>query len=392
MTLIGRRAFLKAGAGLAALSGPLAAAAQDPPRVRGIIWLWMDGGMSGAHTFDPKPGARVQPIESSVPGIKVSELMKACAAQAGHLTLIRSMTHGFAEHGLASWAMHAGAVSGLQTDVPVLGSIVAHELSAEDLPLPPHVVLDGPTFSEAPVFGDRVLPFRLQNVLNPIPNLRRNVDAARDSDRSQLLLEQNREWSALRKQREVACVDQGMEMTSGLMNTPRLRVFNIDEEPSELRAAYGTGFGEGCLVARRLIQAGCSFVEVGLKGWDTRSTGFLAEMLDKALGTLISDLEKKDLLRDIVVVCAAPFGRGPAFGQPVQARGFSVALAGGFLSGGRVYGDTGRDGTGCVDPVSIVDLFATIYRAVGLDEEKIYERDGRKLKYLTRGKPIEDLF
>jgi hypothetical protein len=390
--LIGRRTFLKAGAGLAALLRPLPALGQERTQHRGVIWLWMDGGMSPSHTFDPKPGGRVKAMETSVAGIQISELMKVCATQMKHLSIIRSLSHGLFDHGLASWAMHAGPSNGIQSDVPLIGTILSHELAGQDTPLPPHLILDGLSFPEAPVLGDRVLPFRIQSLQNPIPNIRRNVDAARDRDRAALLIEQNKEWSGLRKQREVARVDDGVLVSERVMDTPLLKAFNYSEESQALRDEYGGGFGESCLLARRLIQAGCGFVEVGLKGWDTRPTTFMASTLDKALGTLIKDLAEVDLLRDTLVVCATPFGRAPQFGQPVQARGFSVVLAGGFLAGGQVYGDTGRNGTDCISPVTIPDLFATIYRACGADEEKVYVRDGRKFKYLAGGRPLEALF
>jgi len=133
-------------------------------------------------------------------------------------------------------------------------------------------------------------------------------------------------------------------------------------------------------------------VEVGLKGWDTRATELMVPLLDKALGALIQDLVGKNLLKNTLVVCATPFGRGSAFGQAPAPRGFSIALAGGSLAGGRIYGDTGPDGDECRSPVSIKDLFATIYTACGVDPNREYVREGRKLKYLSGGKPIEDLF
>jgi len=385
---INRRSFLSAaigGVGLAALR-------QGVPKIRGVIWLWMDGGMSSSTTWDPKPLGKVKAMATAVADIQISEWMTICATQIRHLSIIRSVTHGFFDQGLASWAMHAAPHNGFQTDLPLIGTILTHELGAKDCPLPSHLVLDGPDFPEAPVFGDRALPFHLQTIQNPLPNIRRNVDATRDRERADLLLAQNKDWGGLRQQREAARVEDGILVSERLMNTPLLRTFNLLEEPLALREEYGAGFGQSCLLARRLIQAGCSFIEVGLQGWDTRATPFLVPLLDKALGTLIQDLAGKSLLKDTLVVCATPFGRGPAVGEAPSPRGFSVALAGGSLAGGRVYGDTGPDGDECRSPVSIKSLFATIYRACGVDGEKEYLRDGRKLKYLSGGKPVEELF
>ncbi|HVR87579.1 MAG TPA: DUF1501 domain-containing protein [Planctomycetota bacterium] len=396
MTPIRRRSFLKgslaAGLGLAAGRGPLASWAQDAPKVRGVIWLWMEGGMSPSFTWDPKAAGKTKAIDTTIGDIQVSELMKVSASQMTHLSILRTVTHGYVDPGLAAWAMHAAPQSGFQTDQPLLGTILAKELARELTPLPPHLVLDGPTFSEAPVFGERVLPFVIPSIRDPIPNLRRSVDAARDLERGKLLLGQNQEWSSLRQQREVAKQDNSLLLSEELMKTPALRVFNLLDEPASLREEYGEGFGEHCLLARRLMESGCAFVELGLRGWDSKPTLSLAPVLDRALGTLVKDLAEKNLLRETLVVCATEFGRGMAFPQAPAPRGFSVVLAGGSLAGGRVYGDTGPWGTDSKSPVSIQDLFATLYKACGVDAGKLYVREGRKFKYLSGGKPIDDLF
>jgi hypothetical protein len=392
MTLIDRRSFLKSGAGLVAMAGPLAARAQDPPKVRGVIWLWMDGGMSPSLTWDPKDNGKAKAIETTVPEIQVSEHMKVSALQMKTLSIIRSVSHGMMDHDLASWAMHTAPHSAFQTDLPLIGTILANELGKKETPLPPHLVVDGPSFPEAPVFGERVLPFRIESLRDPIPNLRRSVDLTRDRERAGLLLEQNKEWGGLRRQREVARVENGVGVSERVMNTPLIRAFHYLEEPDELRAAAGEGFGEGCLMARRLILADCAFVEVGLRGWYTRPTVAMASILDKGLGTLVQDLVAKNLLRETLVVCATAFGRSANMSQAPAPRGFSVVLAGGTLAGGRVYGDTGAGGVNCKAPVSIQDLFSTIYKACGLSSDKEYERDSRKFKYVAGGKPIDDLF
>ncbi|HEV3029564.1 MAG TPA: DUF1501 domain-containing protein, partial [Planctomycetota bacterium] len=186
MIPIRRRTFLQgglaAGLGLAAGSGPLASFAQDAPKVRGVIWLWMEGGMSPSFTWDPKPAGKAKAIETTIGDIQVSELMKISASQMKHLSIIRTVTHGMVDPGLAAWAMHAAPHNGFQTDQPLIGTILSRELAGKDTPLPPHLVLDGPSFPEAPVLGERFLPFHVQSLENPIPNLRRNVDGTRDRE------------------------------------------------------------------------------------------------------------------------------------------------------------------------------------------------------------------
>ena len=392
MNLIGRRSFLKAGAGLAAVAGPLAAFGQEPAGVQGVIWLWMDGGMSPSWTWDPKSDGKAKAIETPIGNIQVSEYLKGCASGMANLSIIRSLTHGLNDHGFATWAMHSGRTVQSATEFPLIGSILAQELTDPKLALPASVTLDGPDLPEPAVFGDRVLPFRLTSLQNPIPNIRRNVDAARDRGRTALLLDQNKDWGSLRKQREADRFTQGVEASEKLMNTTLLKAFSTADEPESLRAEYGADFGEACLLARRLIQAGCGFVEVGLKGWDTTVTKDLVPVLDRGLGTLVRDLAKKDLLRKTLVVCATAFGRSQVLGMAPWSRGFSVVLAGGALAGGRVYGDTGEFGLGCKSPVEIPDFFATVYKACGIRSDKEYEYLGRKFKYLAKGKPIDDLF
>ncbi|HLY07787.1 MAG TPA: DUF1501 domain-containing protein [Planctomycetota bacterium] len=392
MPLMDRRAFLRAGAGVAALCGPWAAVAQEPPRVRGVIWLWMDGAVSPSLTWDPKPGGKAKAIPTAVPDIQISDLLPICASQMKNLSIVRSVTHGLGDLAFATWAMHTGWTSGFPKDVPTLGTILAHELARPDLSLPPNIVLDGPEIPESPVFGEGSLPFRLQSSRNPIPNLHRTVDATRDRDRAGLLLDQNKDWDSRRLQREIARVEQGIAASERLMNTPLLKAFQTAEEPAPLRSDYGNGFGESCLLARRLIQAGCGFVEIGLQGWESKPTEELVPLLDQGLGTLVRDLERKNLLKETVVVCASAFGRGMQVGTNPWTRGFSVVLAGGALPGGRVHGDTGEGGLDCKAPVEIRDLYATLYRACGVDGNQEYEKESRKVKYVSKGKPIEDLF
>jgi hypothetical protein len=397
MPTLNRRSFLRFGGaalGFAATPRLLPALQGAPRKVRGVIWLWMDGGMPQIHTWDPKPGQLTKEIGTPIEGLQLSELLPTCASQIAHLSIIRSMTHGAGDHEVATKLLHSGVLDSGGKDVPPLGTILAYELGKKDFPLPKFITMGPQTIPSTAHFDPEYHPFTLNNADNPIPNIRRNVDAGRDRERTDLLLEQNREWDEKRQQSAVRDVEYGVAFSERVMNTPMLKAFNYHSEPQELRDQYGPRFGVNCLLARRLIEAGCPFVEIGLGGW-SRMWKLLVSELDLGMGTLIRDLAQKDLLKDTLVVCATEYGRDPGsrgWGFVPWPGGFSVVLAGGALTGGRVRGDTGADGRRCASPVSVKDLFATIYRACGVDPSKSYESQGRKWKYLEGGKPVEEFF
>jgi hypothetical protein len=324
------------------------------------------------------------------------------------MTIVRSMATGEGAHERGTSLMHIGMrpVQGLE--IPATGTVISFEKGRKDFPLPHFIAIDPPLIPQSATFGDDYMPFRLNNAENPIPNIRRNVDQTRDQERAKLLLEQCKDWDSKRQQKEVAKVEAAYVKSEDVMNTPLLKAFNYHEEPGDLRSQYGDRFGINCLLARRLAQAGCSFIEIGMGGWDTHADNFnaLSRMLpivDKGMGTLIKDLAEKDMLKETMVLWCGEFGRTPDInagkGRDHHANGFSVAMAGGGLAGGRVYGDTGANGYSVTKPVPIHNLFATIYKACGIDWDKKYETEGRKIKYASidgnsgsTAKPLMELF
>jgi hypothetical protein len=414
-----RRHFLRfslgTGAGLAAASLPHSvlarqteAAKRSGKTAKAVIMLWMGGGPTQYETFDPKPGTKnggpYKAIDTSVPGVRFGELMPVCASQAKHMAVIRSMATHEGAHERGTSLMHIGTQPIQGLDIPSTGTVISYEKGDKRFPLPHFIAMDPPLIPQSTVFGEDYLPFRLNTGGgNPIPNINRNVARDRDNERAKLLLEQNKDWDAKRQQKEVAKVEAAYVKSEDVMNTPLLKAFNINEEPGDVRSAYGGRFGQNCLMARRLVQAGCSFVEIGLGGWDMHSDiagGCKNRVpeLDKGMGTLIKDLAEKDLLKETMVIWAGEFGRTPDVnggnGRDHWANGFSVVLAGGGIAGGRVHGDTGPNGAGCMKPVSIHDFFATIYRACGIDWTKKYDTEGRKIKYVasSSAKPVATLF
>jgi len=422
-----RRNFLRfslgAGAGLAAAALPHRLQAQQTVAkqasgrtAKAVIMLFMGGGPSQFETFDPKPGhpnaGEFKAIDTTLRGVKFSEYMVECAKAARHMSLVRSVVTHEGAHDRAYSLMHIGIQPIQGLEMPAVGTVVSYEKGGKDFPLPHYISMGAPYYSgipQATVFGEQYLPFKLNGPDNPIPNLRSAVGQSRDRARAALLLEQDKAWSEQRRQKEVAKVSAAYVQSEEVMNTPLLKAFNCQEEPSALRQRYGSGaFGTNCLLARRLVQAGCSFVEIGYGNWDHHTDncanlkGMLPEM-DRAMGTLIQDLAEKDLLSETLVYWCGEFGRTPtvngAKGRDHHADGFTVAMAGGGLAPGRVYGDTGPGGQACNKPVPIHNLFATIYKACGIDPDRKYETEGRKIKYASingnassTARPVVELF
>jgi hypothetical protein len=419
-----RRNFLRfslgAGAGVAAASLPHSILAQQTQAkqasgrtAKAVIMLWMGGGPTQMDTWDPKPGTKnggeFKAIETTGgPNMRFSEYMKVCATQGKNISVIRSMATHEGAHEIGTSLMHIGIKPVQGLEIPATGTVVSFEKGKSDFPLPHFIAIDPPLIPQAATFGDDYMPFRLNNAENPIPNIRRNVDANRDKERAALLLDQNKEWDGKRQQKEVTKVEKAYVKSEDVMNTPLLKAFNYHEEPAELRTAYGDRFGVNCLLARRLVQAGCSFIEIGMGGWDMHADVFgnckrMLPTLDAGMGTLIKDLAEKDMLKETLVLWCGEFGRTPSInagkGRDHHADGFSVVMAGGGLAGGRVHGDTGPSGEGAMQPVPVHNLFATIYKACGIDPDKKYETEGRKIKYASingavtsKVTPVADLF
>jgi len=189
-----------------------------------------------------------------------------------------------------------------------------------------------------------------------------------------------------------------------MMNSRYTRAFSLEEEKKEVRDEYGRGsFGSGCLMARKLIEQGVTFVEVSLGGWDTHANAFdtlknrLLPELDKAMGALVSDLSRRGLLESTMVIWMGEFGRTPRINQDAGRdhwpRSWSVVMGGGGLKGGQVIGATDKDGVDIIDrPVGVMDLVATMTKAMGIELATQYTTPrGRPYKVVDGGKPISEL-
>ena len=377
-----------------------------------LILLWMQGGPSQFETFDPKPGTEnggpTEAIQTAVSGVRIAKGWEQTAKQLGDIALVRSMTNKEGEHQRATYQLHTGYIPTGTVRHPSLGCAIAKEISLpeHDLPAVVSVGAAGPVFGAigSGFLGVDFEPFLVQNP----GELPRNVAVPVKTPRLQrrLGLLGNLEDDFASRGGEVAVADHKRlyEKTQKLVLSPDIKAFEIAGETPETKSRYGeTQFGRGCLLARRLVEAGVTFVEVRMGNWDTHQDNFatvtqLSSQVDPALAALVGDLKQRGLLEKTLVVWMGEFGRTPRVnpnkGRDHYPRVFNAALAGGGIRGGQVIGASTDDGTAVKsDPVSVADLFSTICKSLKVDPHKENISPlGRPLKIVDGGKPVEKLF
>jgi len=392
-----------ASAGGVSLSGwlpRLATAACEMRSAKSCILLWMPGGPSQMETLDPKPGRQnggpTKSIATAVPGIHIADNLPKVAKLMNDFSIIRSMQTGEGDHGRAAKLMLTGyKPSGSPIEYPVLGSMVAQRLHDEKSELPNFVSIAPFRQSDlgAGFLGPKFSPLLVSGTSND-PNTRANLtienlspiggELARMQDRASLL-NTIRHASATKAEssisRHAAVYDQALRM----VDSQGGGAFRLDEEEDALRDAYGRNrFGQGCLLARRLVERGVPFVEVALTdvgvggglSWDTHADNFksvknICDVLDPAWSSLMNDLKSRGMYESTLVIWMGEFGRTPKVnttaGRDHYPDGWSVAMGGAGIKSGQAYGSTGRDGTDVSNPVSTPQLYATILNALGID-------------------------
>ncbi len=410
---VSRRGFLRLAAGAGAAAGlgwldTLGARADEMRRQgRACILLWMAGGPSQFETFDPKPGAPTQgptrAIATSVPGLQIAEHWTRTAKVFGDLALIRSMTSKEGNHGRATYLLHTSYAPSGGIVHPGFGSTVSRELGPADFDLPHFVSISGPSVGPS-YLGVRYAPFVISDPLRPPDNLPSPVPGPRLARRLGLLAELEAPLARTAAGPLVKDHQTLYRQTAQMVLSPRTRGFRLDEEPNRLRDLYGrSAFGQGCLMARRLVESGVTFVEVQSSGWDTHSNELaglkkLIPPVDQATAVLLSDLKARGLLERTLVIWMGEFGRMPQInitaGRDHYPQAFNVALAGSGVKGGRVVGATDRQGVEVVErPVTVPDLFCTFCRALGLDPRSETESNvGRPIKIVEHGKAVHEVF
>jgi hypothetical protein len=397
-----RRGFLSLGAAgatgatLSGWLGRLAAQAAERSSAKSCILLWMAGGPSHLDTFDLKPDApsgvrgEFRTIETSVEGIQISEHFPKLARQMQHAAILRSMSTVETDHQLASYHVHTGYQkrSG-GVAFPSLGATVSRELGKGDFPLPGFVCIGaGPRQATRSGFLgpdhqplDVTHPDRGTDFIEPL--------ASRNEFDRQYELLRRFDSSFQQAYRAEAAQAHGsaLQRAVRLMTSQEKRVFDLSQESDALRDRYGRGgFGQGCLMARRLVESGVRFVEVLMGdgvGWDTHRDNFprtraLSAEADVGMAALIEDLLERGRLDSTLVIWMGEFGRSPQTtsggGRNHWARAWSTVLAGGGIRGGQVVGRTDRDAAEVLErPISVADFLGTVCNILGID----YTRQNR---------------
>lgn len=417
---ISRRRFVRWGLGslasLIAMRGWSDAVWDQVDRERSVeggaehcIVLFMNGGPSQLDTFDPKPGVAnggpVQGIRTTVPGIQFSEYLPQLAEQAHYLAVIRSMATREGNHERARYLLHTGYPPTNSITHPTFGSIVSYEVGDPAFDLPNCISVNAPS-PTAGFLGADHDPFVVRDPMKPIDDLKypEHVNKHRFQGRLELMSGLSRAFTSKRPNVQVQGHQAIYEKAGKLINSERIKAFDLNDEPLAIREAYGMNrFGQGCLMARRLVEVGVKFVEVTLNGWDTHDDNFgrtkgLTETLDPAFATLIRDLQDRDLLRKTLVVWMGEFGRTPRInqreGRDHFPNGWSTVVAGGGVHGGQVIGGTDENGENVLDyPVTVPDLLASLCHAMGIDPTIVNQSSvGRPIQVVNDGILIDELF
>jgi uncharacterized protein (DUF1501 family) len=416
---LSRRDFFKlsaAGVSALSLSGWLnvlaARAAQTGTKTKSCVLLWMDGGPSHKDTFDMKPGTKdggeFQPIKTAAPGVEISEHLPKLAGLMKLGAIVRGMSTGEGAHGRAKYYLHTGYKEGVGGLVyPSLGSLASAELGNPDFPLPNFVSIGNRSFGSG-FLGARHQPLVVTDPTRGVENLKAGVGDSQFRDRVGLLEEMESAFHRDYQAGTAAAHHTTYQRAVTLMQSKEAKAFDLAQESDATKARYGTGkFGEGCLLARRLIETGVRFVEVGLGGWDTHQNNFarvkqLSQQVDPAMSALIADLKERGLLDSTLIIWMGEFGRTPKInsrgaqpGRDHYPRAWSTVLFGGGIKGGQVVSKTDKEGATVVErPVSTIDFMATVCKVLGIDyTKKNHTPIGRPIRIVDKGEePIKELF
>ncbi len=413
--VLSRRSFLRTAAVGAASVGIFDALTLHAQELRrrqmSCVLLFMRGAPSQFETFDPKPGhangGPTTAVQTAVPGISIASTWTNVAREMGDISIIRSMNNREGEHQRATYLMHTGYIPAGGVRHPSIGSLVANEIAPRDFDLP-HFVSVGNRFSTigSGFLGMQVSPFVVSDP-NQMPNntqLPGDSTQARFSRRLNLMQDLEQDFAESGGEARVRDHRAIVNSAANMVRSPRLQAFDLSRETAATRDRYGrTTFGQGCLLAKRLVETGVTFVEVELNGWDTHQNNFetttrLSRQADAGFASLVSDLRASGRLDRTLVIWMGEFGRTPRInannGRDHYPRAFSVAMAGGGVRGGRVIGSTSAGGNDIANrPVGVADLFCTFCHALGVDPRKENQTPiGRPIRIVDGGQHVRELF
>jgi uncharacterized protein (DUF1501 family) len=375
-----------------------AAAKELASRDKRVLVVWLSGGVSQLETWDPKPGTDTggpfQTIPTSAPGVHICELLPHTAKLMHRMALVRGINTRENDHGKGAVIMHTGRPQEPGMTYPHLGAACAKLLGRDDNPLPGYIHITprgngGVNAADAAFLGPRYASVSLDDGKAPA-NIARPADLSADADRARHEMREKASERFLKRRRtaQTEAYTQSYDQASQLMKQRGL--FDTSGESAKVRERYGRhDFGRHCLMARRLLEGGATFVKVTHSNYDTHHENFdfhieqLGEF-DRPFATLLQDLEVRGLLDSTLVVVMSEFGRTPRinrnYGRDHWGTAWSVALAGCGIKGGAVVGKTNANGTAVTDRmVNGAHLFHTYFKALGLDGKKNYYIDQRPI-------------
>jgi len=392
------------------------AAAGIKAKAQSVINIFLPGGIASQESFDPKLLAPVEyrgplaTVKTKLEGVYFSEHLKHTAEIADKICVIRSMTHGEADHDRGTHNMFTGLRPSPAVQYPSIGSIVSHELGSRN-DLPPYVCIPTQpnTFAGTGFLGSAYGPFSLG--ADPADggfkvrdlNLPSGVDEKRFAQRRDMRAVVDAHFSELEKADALSGMDSFYSRAYAMMSSDKARAaFDLKQEPDKLRDDYGrNAAGQRMLLARRLAEAGVRFISLTYGGWDHHDNirgGFDNQMpqFDQAYAALIKDLAQRGMLDSTLVLVTTEFGRTPKIngtaGRDHYPKVFSIMMAGGGIKQGYVHGST--DPTGGEpdnDPLNVTDYAATIYHLLGIDFEKALLAGTRPVKIVKDGEVAKGL-
>ncbi len=402
--------------------------AKNPKRQRSCILLWMGGGPATIDLWDLKPGqdngGPFKEIATSSPDIRIGEHLSKLAPFGDRLGIVRGMSTREGDHSRATYYLRTGYVQQGALQYPTLGSFVSKEIGDPAGEMPSFISIGpyrqlgvgayssgylGPSFAPLIVgegtFGPPVQGSRVDTMLKVQDiELPKDITTERASNRIDLLKDLQSQFAADRPNTVVQSQHLAYQRAVNLMKSVGSKAFELSQEKEALRDEYGRNlFGQGCLLARRLVESGVPFVEVNLNGWDTHQNNFdqvknLSTILDAGFANLMKDLKDRGLLETTTILCMGEFGRTPRIngnrGRDHFPNAWSAVLAGGGIKGGQVHGKTSADGMTIEEgKTDVPDLLTTLATALGIDPNKTNNSNtGRPIRIVDKaGKAIQSL-
>ncbi|HBJ84237.1 MAG TPA: DUF1501 domain-containing protein [Verrucomicrobiales bacterium] len=394
-----------------ALNLRAAAAAPGPGygKAKNVIFLWMNGGMTHIDTWDPKTGETkgpTAPIKGKGGIDYLGGTMTKMAEVSDKITIVRSMSSKTGVHDAGTYIMKTGYEPRGTIVHPCMGAWASHFLGRiKGVTLPDSVIVNsGSAFPGAGFFPPASSPIPIANPQTGLQNIKQTSSELHFKKRVSLMNELDDSFRKKYQSEEVKAYTEFYDETMKLMKSEDLKVFDLAQESADTRAKYGnSSFGQGALLARRLVQSGVRFIEVQFGGWDMHNNidqalGGTGQTMDSVFATLIQDLAATGLLESTMVVMGSEFGRTPDInqnsGRDHYPLAYSTVFAGGGVKGGFVYGATDKDGRRVADKQATpMDFQATIGHAMGLPvDEVVMSPSNRPFTVGDKGTPLLDIF